>query len=382
MESRLRSNYFCIVKFISITGLVFFGMTQQDTALWERAWMFLIGAVFLLCSVMMETDDSGRRKIWLSGEGISALLSVFLFPVCGLFFIAITYLDIIGTMGSGYYAVCWAPALGAKHTGMSLGAAFAIMTLIMLIYWQHNKIVNWYSDAVEQDIRNESRLMSDMAQTGEQHRDELRRSRLASENELLEEKARISQALHDKLGHSINGSVYKLEAAKVLIDKKPDESTRILQEVIDNLRGSMDEIRVIIRNERPDKAKSAAKALRSLCDECEQEYGIDTELVIEQEGREIPEKIWDVILDNAYEAVTNSLKYSGCSRLSIRITALGEVVRCTISDNGRGASEITDGMGIQGMKQRVRNVRGYFDIESQGGFTINMILPIKQERIQ
>ena len=33
-------------------------------------------------------------------------------------------------------------------------------------------------------------------------------------------------------------------------------------------------------------------------------------------------------------------------------------------------------MGIQGMKSRVRKVKGYIDIDSVGGFTINMILPI------
>ena len=33
-------------------------------------------------------------------------------------------------------------------------------------------------------------------------------------------------------------------------------------------------------------------------------------------------------------------------------------------------------MGVQGMKDRVRKVKGYIDIESMGGFTINMVLPI------
>ena len=98
---------------------------------------------------------------------------------------------------------------------------------------------------------------------------------------------------------------------------------------------------------------------------------------VKADDKTIPENIWDVILDNSFEAVTNALKYSGCSEISISIMALGEVVRCVIKDNGKGAENVVDGMGIQGMKQRVRNVKGYFDIETLGGFTINMILPIK-----
>ena len=131
----------------------------------------------------------------------------------------------------------------------------------------------------------ESQLKSDMEHSNVVHKNEMRESRLRYDNELLEEKARISQALHDKLGHSINGSLYKLEAVKVLMNKKPKESEKILQEVIDNLRGSMDEIRVIIRNERPDKKRMALKSLQALCSECEEQYNIKTILDVKADDK-------------------------------------------------------------------------------------------------
>ena len=100
---------------------------------------------------------------------------------------------------------------------------------------------------------------------------------------------------------------------------------------------------------------------------------------LDEIGRTIPENIWEIILDNTFEAVTNALKYSGCDEIRISINVLGEVVRATISDNGKGADSIEEGMGIQGMKARVRKVKGYLDIESLGGFTINMVLPLEQK---
>ena len=141
-----------------------------------------------------------------------------------------------------------------------------------------------------ENIETESQLKSDMEHSNVVHKNEMRESRLRYDNELLEEKARISQALHDKLGHSINGSLYKLEAVKVLMNKKPKESEKILQEVIDNLRGSMDEIRVIIRNERPDKKRMALKSLQALCSECEEQYNIKTILDVKADDKTIPEK--------------------------------------------------------------------------------------------
>ena len=75
--------------------------------------------------------------------------------------------------------------------------------------------------------------------------------------------------------------------------------------------------------------------------------------------------------------MTNALKYSNCHRISIDIVALNQVARCTIRDDGKGAINIEEGMGIAGMRNRVRAIKGYFDIESEAGFTINMILPIE-----
>ncbi|MCQ2532823.1 MAG: histidine kinase [Saccharofermentans sp.] len=378
MESHLRSFYFVLVKFVGILGLICWGIMQTLDSTFMAGSQFLLGALFLLCSVMTDID-SKHRKLWIMGEGIPAAIAVFLFPVIGINFAVITFLDAVSGFAVTYYLACYLFLVFAYAKQLNIGVYFLIITFLFLLYLQNYKIIGWYKKIVGENIATESQLKSDMEHNNAAHRNEMRESRLRHDNELLEEKARISQALHDKLGHSINGSLYQLEAVKVLMSKKPEESEKILQEVIDNLRGSMDEIRVIIRNERPDKKRMALKSLQALCAECEEQYNIKANLEVQADDKEIPENIWDIILDNAFEAVTNALKYSGCTEISISITALGEVVRCVIKDNGKGAENYEESMGIQGMKQRVRNVKGYLDIESMGGFTINMILPIKKQ---
>lgn len=118
------------------------------------------------------------------------------------------------------------------------------------------------------------------------------------------------------------------------------------------MRGSMDEIRQILRKEKPDKKRMAVQSLQSLCLECEERYHIKTELVISDANGRIPEQIWEIVLDNTFEAVTNALKYADCHNICITIVALNEVVRCSISDDGKGATDFLDGMGIAGMKKK------------------------------
>lgn len=368
MESKLRNNYFIIAKFIGIMALIVWAGLKEASFGTNAGEMILTGALFLLCSIVEEIDANKKRHfIWLIGEGLSALIAIALFPVIGIFFVALVYLDIVGEYGYFFYFLTFLLLIPAYFFKLDIGICVLVFSFMLLMYFMHCKIVMWYRKNERENLEMESQLKSDMIS-----------SRLRHENEMLEEKSRISQALHDKLGHSINGSLYKLEAVKLLMDKKPEESEKILQEVIDNLRGSMDEIRVIIRNERPDKKKSAVMALQSICSECEEQYKIKTSLEITPEDCVIPEKIWEIILDNTYEAITNSLKYSGCDRIEVSINVLAEVVRVTIKDNGRGCSSVTEGMGIQGMKKRVRSVKGYMDIESEMGFSINMILPIAE----
>ena len=196
-----------------------------------------------------------------------------------------------------------------------------------------------------------------------------------AENQILEERANLSQTLHDKLGHNINGSIYQLEACKLIMEKDPDKAKSMTQAVIDQLRTGMDEIRSILRKERPKKKELALLQIYKLCEDCNNK-GVYTELETEGNISEIPDKIWEVILDNAFEAVSNSMKYAKCKNIKIIIKAMNKMVRCQIIDDGNGCNSIDEGMGLSGMRQRIRMVSGTIDFETDGGFVVNMLMPM------
>lgn len=116
--------------------------------------------------------------------------------------------------------------------------------------------------------------------------------------------------------------------------------------------------------------------INSLCNDCREKYGIEADLIIEGNSEKVSDSVWKVILNNCCEAVTNSLKYSKCSRIKIEIKIPNEVLRCCVSDNGVGCKKIVSGMGIDGMKQRISELGGVINIDGTAGFVINMIIPI------
>ena len=55
--------------------------------------------------------------------------------------------------------------------------------------------------------------------------------------------------------------------------------------------------------------------------------------------------------------------------------SMNKVIRCMVSDNGKGCNKLIDGMGISGMRKRVRDVNGIIGFETETGFSINMLFP-------
>nr|MCR5398565.1 hypothetical protein [Lachnospiraceae bacterium] len=248
-----------------------------------------------------------------------------------------------------------------------------------------------YREQMYEETVTQQDLKRDIERRESAAKEAHRKSMLLAENKILEERASLSQTLHDKLGHNINGSIYQLEASKVIMDKEPEKAKAMLQAVIDQLRTGMDEIRAILRKERPEKKKLALLQLHELCADCINK-GVQAELNTEGDMSKIPDDLWEVILDNIFEAVTNSLKYSRCKRIDIGIIVLNKMIRCTVTDDGAGCDKIVDGMGLSGMRKRVREAGGTIDFEStdinsmdidaighgtEHGFKVSMLLPLE-----
>jgi signal transduction histidine kinase len=251
-----------------------------------------------------------------------------------------------------------------------------MISLLSIIYIQHDRIIREYKKRMMDDMVQEQSLKRDMRETEYAVKAQLRRNVLKTENQILEERAKLSQTLHDKLGHSINGSIYQLEGAKVLMEKDQERSGKMIQAVIDQLRSGMDEIRGILRKERPEKKELAMLELYKLCEDCE-DKGVEAEVSVEGDTAQISDTVWEVILDNTYEAVTNSMKYSECQHIDIHIVVMNKMVRCTVKDNGKGCPHFEDGMGISGMRQRVRAANGTIDFATEIGFAVKMLLPLE-----
>ena len=351
-----KEKYFTVVRVILMLLFSIYGLFEKT-----GVSVMILLLVLLYITVMSLKELTQEKHIRIILMGMAILFWIFLMIYGGSGFILMgvyswfEFLYLFKARPALYlfaYSSLLANGVNDKIS------CLVIITLLIVLYMQHEYVVEPYKKQMYEDTVTQQDLKRDI--------------------QIKEYAARaaLSQTLHDKLGHSINGSIYQLEASKVIMDNDPKKARDMIQAVIDQLRNGMDEIRAILRKERPEKKKMAILQLHELCADCN-DKGVEAELETKGDTSVISDELWEVILDNAFEAVTNSMKYSKCKRIKINILVMNKMVKCSVSDDGIGCEKIEDGMGLSGMRKRVRNVGGIIDFEAQAGFEVNMLFPIK-----
>lgn len=368
-----KKNYFIAVKFgYALLMAVCIIMKQESGGLMNRALTLTAAAVCTSLACVYETV--GRKRLFLVAEAVTVLVAMRFLGNELIFLLPLVISDAIFAFGLPPYAL---PATLAGVVGAHDKFTYIVICIFTVaLYYQHYGMILPYCQSAEQYEQQEMKLKTSMENSAVEFKNEMRRTNLHYENIMLQDKARLSQELHDKLGHRINGSIYQLEACRAIASADPQKAEEILSRVTDSLREGMDEIRALLRQERPDGRRMALLGLNSLCEECRTQYGIEAVLNITGDSGRISEPTWGVLFDNCCEAVTNALKYAECSRIDIEISILNQILRCCVSDNGQGCEHIRDGMGLQGMKQRIGSLGGTVDISGDDGFRINMLIPI------
>ncbi|MBO4883344.1 MAG: hypothetical protein J5570_07560 [Lachnospiraceae bacterium] len=378
MSENIRDKNFLLIKLTLLIVFSVYGIMNAVHETGVSVKILLLVSLYIGCLASKEFLKGTKKVICLVASCIVFALLIYM---GGRYFIPFGFLSIyelLSLFPDIDHRVYFAPLiLTIIETPIGFLTLFMIVFMMATLYIQQNYVVRELIKRNKSDLETEQNLKKEMQYQEYSAKAELNKSMLNAQNKILEDRAELSQTLHDRLGHNINGSIYQLEGVKVLMDKDPDKAKTMVQAVIDQLRTGMDEIRAILRKERPEKRKIAMLHLYELCEDCNNK-GVEANLTTEGDASRVPDNLWEVILDNAYEAVSNSMKYAGCKHINIMIVVMNKMVRCTIEDDGAGCAKIEDGMGISGMRQRARSVNGMISFESEAGFKVTMLLPIAE----
>lgn len=191
----------------------------------------------------------------------------------------------------------------------------------------------------------------------------------------IEERNSIAQKIHDKVGHTLAGSIIQLEAAELILEKDRDKAGDIVRNVTDNLKEGMESIRTTLRTIKPAPEQLGINRLKLILEEFTMNNTIKTSFSYAGSLDVISHLQWKIIIDNMKEALTNALKYSSATRINVKLEVMNRLIKAEVIDNGNGAYSIKKGMGLSGMEERTENAGGKLILDGSNGFSVITLLP-------
>jgi PAS domain S-box-containing protein len=205
-----------------------------------------------------------------------------------------------------------------------------------------------------------------------------------------EERRRIGRDLHDSTGQTLAALELDLarlsETAKSLA-AKPRE---LLANAVRLARQCSNEIRTASYLLHPPLLDELGlvSALRWLADGLRERSGIEMRLDLPESMPRLSPANELSLFRVAQEALTNVQRHSASPWVAVRLTVLPSSVSLEVEDAGRGIargdlgrgppSVPTLGVGLAGMRERIRQVGGAFAVESAGGGTrIRATVPLQ-----
>ncbi|MFL0249275.1 sensor histidine kinase [Clostridium neuense] len=236
------------------------------------------------------------------------------------------------------------------------GLIFITFLLIHKLRWDRDKLKLLNSDLIEYSFKEREYLISS-------------------------ERTRISQELHDSIGHSLMALSMNVRYIKAIKDKKE------IDEELDNIdilvKESIDTLRTTVYNLRKlDEASNFQEQVRNIIKKFNElnmvRINFDCDSEIENESQYMK----NILLTTIKEGITNGLKHGDPSEINISVELIisdnnSTLIKLLITNNGQGCKNIIKSHGLNGITERIESVHGTVNFKSpkSKGFIIEALIP-------
>ena len=203
-----------------------------------------------------------------------------------------------------------------------------------------------------------------------------------------EERKRIARELHDSTVQNLGALMAHLAFMRKRAGKVEAWAEIPISESVSLCEQVIKEIRTLSYLLHPPLLDEVglASALQWYVRGFTQRSGVQVEVAVVQEIGRLPTDVEMALFRVVQESLTNIHRHSGSTSANIRLTREGNQVLVQVRDLGRGMrlessadsgdTIQTIGVGILGMRERLRQLGGRLEIESSyGGTTVTAIVP-------
>jgi len=186
----------------------------------------------------------------------------------------------------------------------------------------------------------------------------------------IAERSRIAQDIHDHVGHEISGASMALQTALKLYEKGDERAGDLLAQSAKRIEAASEHLREAVHNLKPSRV-AGVSTLAEICEAftfCPAQFSASGDL-----GGSLH---WELLEANLKEALTNVSRHSEATSVTVRVDGNPDYIRLQITDNGKAERSTKNmGLGLTGIRERVRAVGGSLAVSTENGFTVTCLLP-------
>lgn len=197
---------------------------------------------------------------------------------------------------------------------------------------------------------------------------------------LANERKRLSREIHDAVGYSLTNIIMLLEAAALLEDKGKQKEA-ILNAKAQAMNG-LEETRTALRHLREEKEEPlhGKKAINELIRAFRDATGIQIKVEYGNLPFSVGERVDTLIFRMIQEGMTNAFRHGMATVITIIFWVDHGLLRLSIHDNGTGANDIVEGIGLAGMRERLEQLNGKLILKNViDGFELSAEIPLGED---
>jgi signal transduction histidine kinase len=226
-------------------------------------------------------------------------------------------------------------------------------------------------------------LIDDLVST----RDALARSERSAG--VLQERARLSQEIHDTIAQGLSSMHLLLNAADQDWTAAPDQARAYVRQAAVTARDNLAEARRFIRDLAPPDldGRSLTEAIGRVCNGTAEHAGIDVDLRVDGTAYPVGVDVEIALLRVTQGALANVAEHAKASTAVVTLTYLPDEVTLDVCDDGVGFDPAAPpakpdrGFGLRAIRQRVEALGGATTVESAPaeGTVLAVSLPATDE---
>ncbi|PSL40492.1 two-component system sensor histidine kinase DesK [Planomicrobium soli] len=357
-----KNSWLSLYAWIAFCVLPFFFIFRSSSFA-EIAVGILLLLLFFLAYRLSFNSKTGMVYAWISLEMAINLVMTFLF---GYVYLALFLAFFIGNIRHkvGFFIV-YGIHIGTTIVAVILGLIehqelytaqfpFMLLTVIGVILLPFNTYNRNKREKLEGQLEDANKRISQLM--------------------IIEERERIARDLHDTLGQKLSLIGLKSDLARKLIERNPQAAIDEINDVRQTARTALKEVRELVSNMRGTRLEEELLRIQQILKAAD----IDFVLYGNAQLTNTPLLVENVLSMCLKEAVTNVVKHSNASRCSVLIKQKPEEVLVQVEDDGIGLSEgsnLTQGNGLAGMRERLEFVNGTLEIKTMEGTVLNIRVP-------